>query len=136
MTVDRIFLDANILFSVAYGSLGLERLWELQSKGYCVLLASRYVIEEAKRNLAKPGELNKLEAYLSNVKIVLEADPSIDCPINLPEKDQPVLMAAISAKADYFLTGDIKHFEEYFGQTVTGVRICMARNYLLAKMKP
>jgi len=136
MNTDRIFLDANILFSVAYGSLGLGRLWELQKKGYCVLLASRYVIEEAKRNLTKLDELNKLKACLSNVQIVLEADPSIDCPIDLPEEDQPVLMAAISAKADYLLTGDIEHFGKYFGQTVMGVRICMARDYLLSKMKP
>ncbi len=136
MNIDRIFLDANILFSVAYGSLGLGRLWELQKEGYCVLFASQYVIEEAKRNLPKPDELDKLEACLSNVQIVLEADPSVDCPIDLPEKDQPVLMAAISAKADYLLTGDIKHFGKYFGQTVMGVRICMARGYLLSKMKP
>ena len=136
MNIDRIFLDANILFSVAYGSPGLGRLWELQKEGYCVLLASRYVIEEAKRNLTKPDELDKLEACLSNVQIVLEADPSVDCPIDLPEKDQPVLMATISAKADYLLTGDIKHFGKYYGQTVMGVRICMARDYLLSKIKP
>ncbi|MBW2301837.1 MAG: PIN domain-containing protein [Deltaproteobacteria bacterium] len=136
MNPDRIFLDANILFSVAYGSLGLERLWELDKEGHCVLFASRYVIEEAKRNHTKPDELNKLEACLSNVQIVLEADPSIDCPIDLPEKDQPVLMAAISARADYLLTGDIEHFGKYFGQTVMGVKISMARDYLLSKMKP
>ena len=136
MNIDRIFLDANILFSVAHGSLGLGRLWDIQDKGYCVLLASRYVIEEAKRNLTKASELDKLEACLSNVHLVLEADPSIDCPIDLPEKDQPVLMAAISAKSDYLLTGDIEHFGKYFGQTVMGVRICMARDYLLSKIKP
>jgi predicted nucleic acid-binding protein len=109
MNTDRIFLDANILFSVAYGSRGLDRLWELHKKGVCVLLASGYVIEEAKRNLTKPDQLKKLEASLLNVKIVLEADPGIKCPIDLSEKDQPVLMAAVSAKADYLLTGDIKH---------------------------
>jgi predicted nucleic acid-binding protein len=66
-----------------------------------------------------------------NVQIVLEADPSIECPIDLPEKDQPVLVAAISAKADYLLTGDIEHFGKYFGQRIMDVRICMARDYLL-----
>jgi predicted nucleic acid-binding protein len=135
MNTDRIFLDANILFSVAYGSSSLDRLWTLDNHGLCVLLASRYVIEEAKRNLTQRDQLNKLETRLSNVQIVLEADPRIECPINLPEKDQPVLMAAISAKANYLLTGDIKHFGKYFGQTIMGVRICMARDYLLSKIK-
>jgi predicted nucleic acid-binding protein len=136
MNTDRIFLDANILFSVAYGSRGLDRLWELGRKGLCVLLASGYVIEEAERNLAKPEQLKKLQAVLSDVQIVLEADPSIECPIDLPEKDQPVLMAAIFAKADYLLTGDVEHFGKYFGQTVMGVRICMARDYVLSKITP
>ncbi len=134
MNTDRIFLDANILFSVAYGSRGLDRLWELHKKGVCVLLASGYVIEEAKRNLTKPDQLKKLEASLLNVKIVLEADPGIKCPIDLSEKDQPVLMAAVSAKADYLLTGDIKHFGKYFGQRIMGVRICMARDYILQSL--
>jgi len=135
MNIDRIFLDANILFSVAYGSRGLDRLWELQKKRGCVLVASGYVIEEAKRNLTDTDQLKKLEACLSNLQIVLEADPSIDCPIELPQKDKPVPMAAISAKADYLLTGDIEHFGKYFGQTIMGVRICLPREYLLSKMK-
>ncbi len=133
MNKDRIFLDANILFSVAYGSSSLDSLWELSKKGACVLLASGYVIEEAKRNLANPDQLNKLEACLSNVEIVLEVDPRIECPIDLPEKDQPVIMAAISAKANYLLTGDVQHFGKYFGQTIKGVRVRMARDYLLSK---
>ena len=135
MNIDRIFLDANILFSVAYGSRGMDRLWELQRKGVCILVASGYVIEEAKRNLTDTDQLKKLEACLSNLQIVLEADPSIVCPLELPEKDKPVLMAAISAKADYLLTGDIEHFGKYFGQTIMGVKICRPRDYLLSKMK-
>ncbi|MFH2219776.1 MAG: PIN domain-containing protein [Pseudomonadota bacterium] len=136
MSVDRIFLDANILFSVAYGSPGLDRFWEFAERGRCVLLASGYVVEEAKRNLDKPVQLNKLETCLSNVEIVLEADPRIACPINLPSKDSPVLMAAISARADYLITGDMTHFGKYFGKTVSGVKICRARDYFQSKCKP
>ena len=40
MNIDRVFLDANVLFSVAYGSPGLNRLWELAQEGSCVLLSS------------------------------------------------------------------------------------------------
>jgi predicted nucleic acid-binding protein len=130
MSIDRLFLDANILFSLAYGSPGVDRLWKLAEKGLCVLLASGYVMEEAKRNLDEPHQLSKLEACLTNVQIVLEADPRIACPADLPSKDKPVLMAAISAKADYLITGDMTHFGEYFGKTIGGVRICRVRDYL------
>jgi len=136
MTADRVFLDANILFSVAYGSPGLDRLWELAKKGHCVLFASRYVIEEAKRNLNTSDQLKNLKAYLSDVQIVLEVDQSIICPIELPEKDRPVLMAAISAKADYLITGDMLHFGKYFGRSIMGVKVRMARDYVLSKTKP
>jgi hypothetical protein len=56
-------------------------------------------------------------------------DPHIPCPIDLPEKDRPVFMAAISIQANYFLTGDITHFGEHFGKSVSGVRICRPRDY-------
>jgi predicted nucleic acid-binding protein len=131
MIADRIFLDANILFSIAYGSPGLNRLWELAQKKHCELFASNYVVEEARRNLLSSEQLRKLEAFLSMVQLVPEVDPSIPCPIELPEKDRPVLLAAISIKANYLLTGDMIHFGKYFGQTVRGIKICLPRDYLL-----
>jgi predicted nucleic acid-binding protein len=135
MKADKLFLDANILFSVAYGSPGLDRLWKLAKKGHCELIASQYVIEEAKRNLDQQEHLNNFERYLSKLTIVAEADPSIPCPIDLPDKDSPVLMAAIAAKVNFLLTGDVTHFGKYFGKTIMGVKISTARDYLLSKMK-
>jgi predicted nucleic acid-binding protein len=130
MTVDRIFLDANILFSVAYGSPGLNRLWKLAHQKRCLLFVSHFVVEEARRNLSRPEEKKRLENSLSEVRIVPEADPTLPRPIELIEKDRPVLMAAISNKADYLMTGDSTHFGRYFGQTVSGVKICRPRDYL------
>jgi predicted nucleic acid-binding protein len=135
MTADRIFLDANILFSIAYGSPGLNRLWELAQKKYCELFASNYVVEEAKRNLFSSEQLRNLEAFLSMVQIVPDVDPNIPCPIELPEEDRPVLLAAISIKADYLLTGDRIHFGKYFGQTVRGIKICLPRSYLIGQQR-
>ena len=125
-----VFLDANILFSVAHGSVGLDSLWTLSKKGNCRLIASQYVIEEARRNLGSAEKLRKLDSCLSGVQVVTEADPKLSCPIDLPEKDIPVLMAAVTAKADYLLTGDIAHFGKYFGKSIMGVKILMAREYL------
>ena len=135
MKADKLFLDANILFSVAYGSPGLDLLWKLAKKGHCELIASQYVIEKAKRNLDQQKHLDKLERRLSELTTVAEVDPSIPCPIDLPDKDNPVLIAAIAAKSDYLLTGDMTHFGKYFGKTIMGVRVSTARDYLLSKMK-
>lgn len=132
MTGDRIFLDANILFSVAYGSVGLNRLWEFTRQKRCMLFASRFVVEEANRNLSQPGQTKRLEDYLSEVDIVPEVDLTLPCPIELPEKDRPVLMAAISVQASYLLTGDVIHFGKYFGQTVNGAMICRPRDYFIS----
>ena len=128
--VDRIFLDANVLFSIAYGSPGLKRLEERAEKKHCLLFASNYVIEEARRNLSNPSQLKRLETFLSKVQIIPEIDPQLPSPLDLPEKDRPVLLAAISVRADYLLTGDITHFGKYFGKRVSGVTLCLPRDYL------
>ena len=57
MISERVFVDANILFSIAYGSAGLERLWGEARKGKYELIASQYVVEEAKRNLDRMKRL-------------------------------------------------------------------------------
>jgi predicted nucleic acid-binding protein len=138
MSPERVFLDANILFSIAYGSPGLERLWSLAKKGKCELIASQYVIEEAKRNLDRQEQQHALDRLLSKVGVVAEADPSIPCPIPLPEKDRPVLMAALSCKADYLITGDITHFGKYFGKMIQGLRISTPRDFfnIISKRSP
>jgi len=135
MNIDRIFLDANILFSATYGSPGLNRLWELAGEKDCLLFASNYVVEEARRNLPDSEQIRRLEAYLSKIEIVPDVDPTIPCPIDLPEKDRPVLLTAISIKADYLLTGDRIHFGRYFGKIVSGVRICPPRDYLAKSLR-
>lgn len=128
--VDRVFLDANVLFSIAYGSPGLKRLEELARNNRCLLLASSYVVEEANRNLSEPSPGRRLEKFLVNVETTPEIDLQMPCPLDLPEKDRPVLLAAISVRADYLLTGDTLHFGKHFGKKVSGVTICLPRDYL------
>ena len=131
MSGKKVFLDANILFSIGYGSKGLQRLIDLGAEGECRLLASRYVIEEAKRNLTQPDHLAALQAILKHIRVVPEADPGLSCPIDLPAKDKPVFMAAATSDADFFLTGDVIQFGTYFGRIVLGVAILTARDYLV-----
>ena len=109
-----------------------DRLWNLAKQGACRLIASGYVIEEARRNLSASDQLKELDSCLEIVDVVPELDPEIDSPVDLPDKDKPVLMAAIAAKADFLITGDLTHFGKYFGKTVMGVKISLARDYLMS----
>ncbi|MDI6711392.1 MAG: PIN domain-containing protein [Bacillota bacterium] len=126
----RLFLDANVLFSAAYGSRGLLRLWESARSGEVTLLTSGYAVEEARRNLRHPDQWRRLAELLSDVSVVGEAPPDASCPAMLPEKDRPLLLAAIAAGATHFLTGDLRHFGRYRNQAVAGVRICTPRDCL------
>ena len=129
MSVDRIFLDANVLFCVAYGSRGLTFFWDHAEEKRCLLFTSEYAVAEAKRNLSTPEQLKRLETYVSKVGITPEVDPGTPCPIPLPEKDRPVMLSALSAKVNYLITGDTVHFGKYFGQVVSGVKICRPASY-------
>jgi hypothetical protein len=68
--VNRLFLDANVLFSAAYGrDAGCARLWRLRG---VALMTSRYAFEEARRHL--DGErLERLAFFGGRLQIVAEA---------------------------------------------------------------
>jgi hypothetical protein len=69
--VDRVFLDANVLFSAAYrDGAGLVRLWELPG---AELLSSGYAAEEARRNLDAREQRQRLAKLLKRVVMVPEA---------------------------------------------------------------
>jgi len=62
-------------------------------------------VEEVKRNLNEPSQLERLRELLQDVKIVQEVDPSMLCPVDLPEKDRPLLLAVIGFKNIGFTPG-------------------------------
>jgi hypothetical protein len=43
--------------------------------------------------------------------------------VRLPEKDRPVLLAAVAGGATHLITGDVTHFGPLLGQKVEGVLI-------------
>ena len=128
--MDRLFLDANVLFSMAYGGVSLEVFWNMSKKGRCKLLASNYVIKEAMHNLSLPNQSKRLKQLLAEVEIVPEADPKTPCPLALPAKYRSVFLAAWQARATHLLTGDLRHFNTYQGESIQGVFICKPRHYL------
>ena len=128
--MDRLFLDANVLFSAAYREgAGVTRLWAVPS---VVLLTSEYAIEEARRNLSGPGQRDRLEELLG----ALERAPSVALAperrvgIQLPQKDLPILGGAVGGGATHLITGDVTHFGPYFGERLLGVFVQSPADYL------
>lgn len=127
--MDRVFLDANVLFSAAYRpDSGVRRLWGLSG---LTLITSTYAAEEARRNLDRPEQAQALEQLLAAVELVPEPDPDLAPEsAGLPEKDRPILAAAIAVGATHLLTGDLRHFQHLLGRRIAGVRVLRPAEYL------
>jgi hypothetical protein len=50
--------------------------------------------------------------------------------VELAEKDAPILLAAIGARATHLLTGDVRDFGRYFGKRLGGVLVLTPGEYL------
>ena len=124
----RIFLDANILFSAARADGAIRQFLALTEAAGHELWADAYVFEEARRNLAAktPSGLPVLEAMAARIKIggLLAGGPLLPETLVLPEKDRPVLAAAIHHRCEILVTGDRTHFGALYGKTIRGVKIC------------
>lgn len=124
----RVFLDANILFSAAKSEGAVRRLLTLLLDAGHELYADGYVVAEAERNLSAkfPASLPKLEALLQRCHVapgasMIKAFP--EAAHVLPEKDRPVLAAAICHNCAALVTGDRAHFGSLYGLTLEGVTI-------------
>lgn len=125
----RPFLDANVLLSAAHNPEGNARaLFRLAEPGGVTLVASGYAVDEAVRNvgLKFPACSHELAALLE--RVVFAPEPAAALvgfarDSGLPEKDAPILAAAIAAAADILVTGDRRHFGPLYGRSVRGVLI-------------
>ena len=126
--MDRIFLDANVLFSAAYRpGAGLARLWRL---GDVLLCSSRYALEEARVNLSAPEQQHRLLRLARALHLFDPPASVLPSGISLPEKDAPILLGAIAAAASHLLTGDLRHFGNYFGKRIAGILVLTPGDYL------
>ena len=118
----RVFRDANVLFSASNSGSNIARLIHLLfERGTAV--TSDFALEEAGRNveLKRPAWRESFQQLSARVEVV----PSVrfGLPVELAEKDVPILGAAIRASCDALATGDNRHFGHLYGQAVEGVRI-------------
>lgn len=129
--MDRVFLDANVLFSAAYRpDAGLFSLWKLTD---VVLCTSRYAPEEARINLAEETQTVRLQRLAADLDIFDSALQELPPGIALPVKDAPILQAAIAAQATHLLTGDLRHFGPYLGKAFGGVLVLLPAQYLKSR---
>ena len=120
------FLDANVLISAAWkANAEVAAIWQLEG---VKLLTSIYVMAEVQRNLPQVSQIERLRGFMTSAEVLLfpelsKTQPEIPELLLLPVKDRHVLAAAIHAQTDYLITGDKKHFSQWFGKTIGGVRI-------------
>ena len=116
--MNRLFLDANVLFTAAHNpdgkasliiSLGIKGAWEVYTSGFAV--------EEARRNIAVkyPSFEKNFNELISEITIVSET-PDAPYPPELNEKDRPIFQAAHACRASYLITGDIAHFGAFMSK--------------------
>lgn len=127
---DRLFLDANVLFSAAYrDAAGIQRLWDLPD---VELLTSTYAVDEARRNLSTSDQRKRLDSLLKrlNIHSAGTLEKALRGDIELREKDWPILSGAVLSEATHLITGDVRDFGPYFGKTILGVLVLPPSAYL------
>ena len=127
--MDVICLDANVLFSASYSTrTNIRQLWDLPDTE---LVAARYAVEEAARNLRSEPQRAAFSLQMRTVRVVdYPRFTSLPVDLELVEKDRPILLAAIHAHASHLLTGDFKHFGHLFEKQISGVLILPPAAYL------
>jgi predicted nucleic acid-binding protein len=124
----RIFLDANMLFSAAKSDGAIRQLLKLLRESRHILVADSFVVEEARRNLARkadPSGSTALDALLSVIEVgsVTHHPSGAEWLDWLPAKDRPVLASAAGQGCAVLMTGDRAHFGSGYGKRFNGVRI-------------
>jgi predicted nucleic acid-binding protein len=126
--MDRLFLDSNVLFSAAYKpDTALLRLWKLK---VVALFSSRYALEEARINLTDEDRRVRLNQLSGTLHLFEAGRTTVPRGISLPEKDLPILLAAVEARATHLLTGDIRHFGPHIGKKIEGIEITLPGEYI------
>src|ERR1700676_2296855 len=106
--MNRLFLDANVLFSAAYRTRsGLLLLWKLQN---VILCSSSYALEEARINLTGEDQLTRITKLAETIHFYEAVQRKLPREIFLREKDVPTLLPARKARAPHLLTGDVRPF--------------------------
>ena len=103
--------------------------------------SSTFAVEEAARNLRLKAPAEESELVILMGSITLAGGPDRRTlerasRHGLPEKDVPILAAAIAIRANLLVTGDRRHFGRLFGKKVDGVEILPPAAALVRLLRP
>ncbi len=136
-----VFLDSNVLFSVAWTGRKKSRsaiLFELQSLGFIRLFISRLVLEETMSNLRgkRPEAIPFFEELSGEVEVVPDRvvegeDRRLK---ELPENDRVILSTAVAQGMDFFLTGNNRDFRGLYRHRIGRTLILTPREFLNRQM--
>jgi len=132
-----VFLDSNVLFSVAWTGREKSRsaiLFELQSLGFIRLFISRLVLEETMSNLRgkRPEAIPFFEELSGEVEVVPDlvvegGDRRLKA---LPENDRVILSTAVAHGMNFFLTGNTRDFRGLYHRRIGRTLILTPREFL------
>ena len=132
-----VFLDSNVLFSVAWTGREKSRsaiLFELQSLGFIRLFISRLVLEETMSNLRgkRPEAIPFFEELSGDVEVVpdLVVEGEDRRLKELPENDRVILSTAVAHGMDFFLTGNTRDFRGLYRRRIGRTLILTPREFL------
>jgi hypothetical protein len=98
------------------------------------LVTSAYAWEEAYRNLPRKEQWERLAALAPGLRIVQERGAwPLPADVILPEKDRPILAAAILSGATHLITGDATHFGIWYGKRIGNLLVLKPAAYLQAR---
>lgn len=133
----KVFLDSNILFSIAYSGKAKSRsylLFELQEKGVLNIYVSPLVCEEVTLNikLKRPEHQDFLNELIGKTRLVeniliYEDHPQIK---NLPQNDRIIFLTAVYHGMDFFLTGNDRDFSKLYNQKIARTLILRPADFL------
>jgi len=118
----RVFLDANVLFSASNTESAFSKLLKWTDER-AQLVSSDLARLEAERNLTlrRPSWLPGFHELAGIVQWT--STSRFEVPVELAEKDIPLLCSAIRARCDLFVTGDRRDFGHLFRRTVLGTTV-------------
>ncbi len=132
-----VFLDSNVLFSVAWTGREKSRsaiLFELQSLGFIRLFISRLVLEETISNLRekRPEAIPFFEELSGEIEVVpdLVVEGEDRRLKELPENDRVILSTAVAYGMDFFLTGNTRDFRGLYRRRIGRTLILTPREFL------
>lgn len=123
----RLFLDSSVLLAAAGSTTGASRLliMSAQREGW-TLLTSSYCVHETEHNLPKLGTkaATDWKRIIKPALAVVGTNLVLDRPlIYRAAKDRPVVITALSLRAEALLTLDRDDFHGLLGSSVYGLPI-------------